>query len=86
MVLTYDAYSETLEKLQQKESEDQALREDIALLKEDMRFIREGLDSTRTTIMSINDELDIRLENAGMPKRIMSLNQEYEAMRKDAGL
>jgi integrase len=49
MVLTYDAYNETLEKQQQKESEVQALHADIASIKDEMRFMRELLDSTIST-------------------------------------
>jgi ribosome assembly protein YihI (activator of Der GTPase) len=44
-VLKYDAYSETLEKQQQKESEVQRLHADMALLKEEMRFMQQTLDS-----------------------------------------
>jgi hypothetical protein len=45
-VLTYDAYGETLEKHQQKESEIQTLHADIALLKDEMRFMQQILNST----------------------------------------
>jgi integrase len=49
MVLKYDAYNETLEKQQQKESEVQTLQADIASLKDEMRLMRELLNSTIST-------------------------------------
>jgi len=56
MVLKYDAYNETLEKQHEKEFEVQRLQEkydkDIALLKEEMRSMRQLLNSIATRKLS----------------------------------
>lgn len=53
MVLTYDAYNETLEQQKERESEVKRLQEkydtDIALLKEEMKYMRQLLENTIRT-------------------------------------
>jgi integrase/recombinase XerD len=46
MVLTYDAYNETLEKQQEKDSQIQRLQADMALLKDDISFMRQIIENT----------------------------------------
>ena len=50
MVLTYDAYSETLEKQQEKESEVQRLQEKY---EQDMKTMREEMNQQFNKIMSM---------------------------------
>jgi hypothetical protein len=49
MVLTYDAYSETLEKQQEKESEVQVLRERY---EQDMKAMREDMETKFQMILA----------------------------------
>jgi integrase len=49
MVLTYDAYSETLENQKEKESQVQRLHVDMASLKEEMMFMRQIIDNMMRT-------------------------------------
>ena len=50
MVLTYDAYNETLEKQQEKESEVQRMQETY---KQDMQKMREEMSQQFTMVMSL---------------------------------
>jgi integrase/recombinase XerD len=50
MVLTYDAYNETLENQKEKESEVQALRENY---EQDMKAMREEMNQQFSQIMSM---------------------------------
>jgi hypothetical protein len=50
MVLTYDAYSETIEEKQQKESEVKELKEKY---EQDMKSMREEMNQQFTQVMSL---------------------------------
>lgn len=54
MVLTYDAYSETLEKQQEKESEIQKLKDKQ---EQDMKLMREEMESKFQQILA---KIDVR--------------------------
>jgi hypothetical protein len=62
MVLTYDAYSETIEEKQSKEKDVESLREDITLLKEAISYAAtiERSRQTSRDIKSLNRNLSVR--------------------------
>jgi len=56
MVLTYDAYSDTLESEKHKQSEVDAMKEELASFKESQKEILDLLKDPRKLLSLINEE------------------------------